>query len=145
MSSAPSIVVHHLRDSRGQRIIWLLEELEVPYEVKVYEHIPPRLAPPEMGKLHPLGKSPIITDGEITLAESGAVVEYLLTKYGKGKGMPSPEGWVDNLYCERVCLSGGTSNSSPSGKDTHYAEGTLMPLRELEFPGVLRGPMKNGV
>ena len=70
------IVVHHLNNSRSQRILWLLEELELPYEVKRYQRDPQTLlAPPELRKIHPLGKSPVITDGERTLAESGAIIE----------------------------------------------------------------------
>jgi len=110
MTEAAGIVVHHLETSRSQRILWLLEELEVPYTVKYYKRLPTKLAPPELKKVHPLGKSPIITDGDVTLAESGAIVAYLLTKYGNGKGQPPPEGVIDDLYYK------------------HYAEGSLMPL-----------------
>ncbi|KZO89441.1 thioredoxin-like protein, partial [Calocera viscosa TUFC12733] len=95
---AAKLIVHHLDDSRSQRVLWLLEELELPYEIKYYKRLPSRQAPPELKKVHPLGKSPIITDGAVTIAESGAIVEYLLAKYGKGKFVPTEEGWVDNLY-----------------------------------------------
>lgn len=103
MSETPTpsrIEVYHLADSRSQRILWLLEELGVPYEAKRFEHVPPRFAPPIFKKMHPLGKSPIITDGDIVLAESGAIVEYLIAKYGKGRYTPNDEGFVDNIYCE---------------------------------------------
>ena len=83
------IKVHHLNNSRSQRILWLLEELELPYEIVKYqrmEGIP--LAPPELKQVHPLGKSPVITDGNRTIAESGAIVEYVLDTYGKGRLRP---------------------------------------------------------
>ncbi|KAG8905337.1 hypothetical protein FRC01_008395 [Tulasnella sp. 417] len=104
-----TITVHYLVNSRAQRILWLLEELEVPYEVKRYERVN-LLAPPEFYKVHPLGKSPVITDGDLTIAESGAIVEYIIAKYGKGKLQPEESGWLDNVYF------------------SHYSEGTLMPL-----------------
>ncbi|KAL4258562.1 GST N-terminal domain-containing protein [Pleurotus pulmonarius] len=105
-----TIVVHHLNDSRSQRILWLLEELGLPYEIKKYQRTKQRLAPPELLAINPLGKSPVITDGDVTLAESGAIVEYLIGRYGNGKGQPTEAGKVDNLYF------------------THYAEGSLMPI-----------------
>ena len=85
------ITLHHLENSRSQRVLWLLEELGVPYEVKRYERDPKTmLAPPELAAVHPLGKSPVITDGEVTVAESGAIVEYLLDTYGQGRLRPQP-------------------------------------------------------
>jgi len=87
--------VHHLNNSRSQRILWLLEELGTPYEIKRYQRNPEtRLAPPELQEVHPLGKSPAITDGDVRIAESGAVVDYIIRRYGKGTMMPplgSPE------------------------------------------------------
>jgi len=84
------ITVHHLNNSRSQRILWLLEELGLDYEVKRYQRNPQTmLAPPELRAVHPLGKSPIITDGDLTLAESGAIVEYLADRYGAGKLAPA--------------------------------------------------------
>ncbi|KAG9019088.1 hypothetical protein FRB95_005793, partial [Tulasnella sp. JGI-2019a] len=79
--SEPStgLVLHHLNNSRSQRILWLLEELQVPYEIKKYQRLPSKLAPPELRAIHPLGHSPIITNGDVTLAESGAIVEYIIT------------------------------------------------------------------
>ncbi len=89
------IVVHHLNNSRSQRVLWLLEELGVPYEVKRYERNPQTmLAPPELLAVHPLGKSPVITDDGKTIAETGAIVEYILATYGQGRLIPaagSPE------------------------------------------------------
>jgi len=115
MTSEPTaaenkIVVHYLSDSRSQRIVWLLEELEVSYEIKRYERLPSLLAPPELKKVHPLGKSPVITDGDVTVAESGAIVEYLIKKYGQCK-IQSLDGqqWLDDVYY------------------SHFAEGTIMP------------------
>ena len=81
--------VHHLNNSRSQRILWLLEELGAPYEIVHYKRMSPvPLAPPELKKVHPLGKSPVITDGNHTIAESGAIVEYILDKYGNGRLRP---------------------------------------------------------
>lgn len=86
------IIVHHLNNSRSQRILWLLEELGLPYEVKRYERDKKTmLAPPELKAVHPLGKSPVITDGDHVLAESGAIIEYLVNKYGNGRLKPSTE------------------------------------------------------
>src|SRR5471032_2513605 len=106
------VVVHHLNNSRSQRVLWLLEELGVPYEVKRYERdAKTMLAPPELLAIHPLGKSPVITDGEVVLAESGAIIEYLVDKYGAGRLKPpagSPQA-LKYLYW------------------MHYAEGSAMP------------------
>jgi glutathione S-transferase len=80
------ITLHHLNNSRSQRILWLLEELGLDYEIKRYERDKKTMfAPPELKKIHPLGKSPVITDGDLTIAESGAIIEYLVNKYGQGK------------------------------------------------------------
>ncbi|CCO32554.1 Glutathione S-transferase 3 OS=Schizosaccharomyces pombe (strain 972 / ATCC 24843) GN=gst3 PE=1 SV=3 [Rhizoctonia solani AG-1 IB] len=107
--SPSTVIVHHLNNSRSQRILWLLEELEIPYEIKKWERTPEMVAPAQLKEIHPLGNSPVIQDGDLVLAESGAIVEYLITKYGKGRFSPSDAGWTSNLYY------------------THYAEGTLMP------------------
>ncbi len=87
------LVVHHLNNSRSQRILWLLEELGAPYEIKFYQRdATTNLAPPELLAVNPLGKSPVITDGDITIAESGAIVDYIQRKYGAGKlGAPAGE------------------------------------------------------
>ena len=83
------IIVHHLNNSRSQRVLWLLEELGVSYEIKHYQRdAKTMLAPPELRAVHPLGKSPVITDGDLTIAESGAIVEYLVDRYGKGSLKP---------------------------------------------------------
>src|SRR2546429_9516372 len=85
------LTLHHLNDSRSQRILWLLEELGMPYEMKRYQrNAETRLAPPELAKIHPLGKSPVITDGGTTIAESGAAVDYIIRRYGKGGWMRAP-------------------------------------------------------
>ena len=84
------LTLHHLNDSRSQRILWLLEELAVPYEMKRYQRNPEtRLAPPELKAVHPLGKSPVITDGDLTIAESGAIVDYIIRRHGEGRLMPA--------------------------------------------------------
>ncbi|MCE9657971.1 MAG: glutathione S-transferase [Burkholderiales bacterium] len=85
------ITVHHLNNSRSQRVLWLLEELGVAYEIQKYQRdAKTMLAPPELLKVHPLGKSPVITDGDVTVAESGAIIEYLLERYGAGRLQPAP-------------------------------------------------------
>src|ERR1051326_9633127 len=85
------LTVHHLNNSRSQRILWLLEELELPYEIVRYQRLSPvPFAPPELKAVHPLGKSTVVTDGESTIAESGAIVEYILDKYGNGRLRPKP-------------------------------------------------------
>lgn len=84
------ITLHHLNNSRSQRILWLLEELGVPYEIKRYQRdAKTMLAPPELRAIHPLGKSPVITDGDLTIAESGAIIEYLNDRYGHGRLIPA--------------------------------------------------------
>ncbi|MBI3309720.1 MAG: glutathione S-transferase, partial [Serratia liquefaciens] len=85
------IIVHHLNNSRSQRILWFLEELGVPYQVQRYQRDPQTmLAPPELKKIHPLGKSPVIVDGDLTLAESGAIIEYLQEAYdAQGQFIPT--------------------------------------------------------
>jgi len=120
------IVVHHLNNSRSQRILWLLEELGLPYEVKRYQRdAKTMLAPPELRAVHPLGKSPVITDGDITLAESGAIIEYLAGKYGAGKFMPA-EGTPERVQCSYWL---------------HFAEGSAMPplLLKLIFDRIESG------
>ena len=77
------LTVHHLETSRSQRILWLLEELGVPYDIRRYSRDPvTKLAPPELKRVHPLGKSPVITEGDLVVAESGAIIEYLAKRYG---------------------------------------------------------------
>jgi glutathione S-transferase len=106
------LTVHHLNNSRSQRVLWLLEELGVPYEIKRYERDPKTmLAPPELRAVHPLGKSPVITDDGLTIAESGAIVEYLIDKYGHGRFAPAS----------------GTPERLRYTYWLHYAEGSAMP------------------
>jgi glutathione S-transferase len=106
------IVVHHLNSSRSQRVLWLLEELDVAYEVKRYERDPRTLyAPPELRAVHPLGKSPVITDGDLTVAESGAILEYIVDRYGGGRLIPAA----------------GTPERLRYTYWLHYAEGSAMP------------------
>ena len=95
------ITVHHLNNSRSQRILWLLEELGLPYEVVKYErNSETRLAPSALKTVHPLGKAPVIIDDGRTLAESGAIMEYILRKYGKGRLTPpeASQAYFDHLY-----------------------------------------------
>ena len=122
------ITVHHLNNSRSQRVLWLLEELEVPYEVKRYQRdAATMLAPASLKAVHPLGKSPVIADGEVTLAESGAIIEYLAGKYAGGRLLP-PAGTPERLRFTYWM---------------HYAEGSLMPplLMSLIFNRVRTSPM----
>ncbi len=84
------LTVHHLNNSRSQRVLWLLEELGVPYEIVRYQRQPDMRAPKELRAIHPLGKSPVITDNGNTIAESGAIIEYLIATYGNGRLIPPP-------------------------------------------------------
>lgn len=114
----PPIIVHHLNNSRSQRVLWLLEELGLPYEVKRYQRdAKTMLAPPELRAVHPLGKSPVIVDGDVTLAESGAIVEYLVAKYDRGALAPTS----------------GTPERLRYTYWLHYAEGSAMPLLLLKL------------
>ncbi|HEU4645642.1 MAG TPA: glutathione S-transferase [Burkholderiales bacterium] len=122
------IVVHHLNNSRSQRVLWLLEELGLDYEVRRYQrNAKTMLAPPELRAVHPLGKSPVIEDAGQVLAESGAIVEYLAERYGEGRLVP-PAGTPERLRY-RYWL--------------HFAEGTAQPplLLKLLFDRVDKGPM----
>jgi glutathione S-transferase len=123
-----TITVHHLENSRSQRVLWLLEELGLAYEIRAYKRDRKTgLAPPELKQVHPLGKSPVVTDGDITVAESGAIVEYLVETYGKGRlvppaGTPERRRWTYWL---------------------HFAEGSAMPplLMTLVFNRVKAAKM----
>jgi glutathione S-transferase len=112
------ITVHHLENSRSQRILWLLEELGLQYEITKYARDPnTNLAPPELQKLHPLGKAPIVTDGDKTLAESGAIIEYLVNTYDDGRLRPvdgTPQRLLYNYWL-------------------HYAEGSFLSLMLLSL------------
>jgi glutathione S-transferase len=119
------ITVHHLNNSRSQRVLWLLEELALPYEIVKYERDPKTmLAPATLRAVHPLGKSPVITDGEATLAESGAILEYLVETYGKraSDGAAPPDAAVLTVPTP------GTPEHRLCRYFMHYAEGSLMPL-----------------
>ena len=106
------LIVHHLQNSRSQRVLWLLEELGVPYEVKRYERDPKTmLAPASLRAVHPLGKSPVITDDGKTIAETGAIVEYILGRYGNGRLIPPAD--TDERLRYTYWL--------------HFAEGSAMP------------------
>jgi len=112
------IEVHHLNESRSRRITWLLEELGLEYKIIKYQRDPKtRLAPPELLKIHPLGKAPVIKDGDEVIFESGAVVEYLIRRYGKGRLAPAPDTSDYNRYIEFL----------------HYAEGSAMLPLMLKF------------
>ncbi len=128
------ITVHHLETSRSQRVLWLLEELGVPYEIVLYKrNRKTRLAPPELKVIHPLGKSPVITDGDVTVAESGAILEYLAERYGSNAqgdlaGLLPQPGTPAHLQC-RFWM--------------HFAEGSLMNwlVMKLVFMTIPTQPM----
>src|ERR1700712_4416651 len=104
------LTVHHLNESRSQRILWLLEGLGVPYDIKFYERdAKTRLAPPELKAVHPLGKSPVITDDGETIIESGAIVDYIIRKYGNGRLQPAVDGPDYTRYVEWLHYSEGSA------------------------------------
>ena len=122
------ITLHHLNNSRSQRVLWLLEELGLEYEIKRYERdATTMLAPPELRAVHPLGKSPVITEDGVTVAESGAIIEYLLDRHGHGRFIPAA----------------GTSERLRYTYWLHYAEGSAMPplLLALIFSRLPKSPM----
>lgn len=124
------ITVHHLNNSRSQRVLWLLEELGLDYEIVRYQRDPDMFAPPELKAIHPLGKSPVITDNGLTIAETGAIVDYILDTYAQGRLVPAdPKARLQMRYW------------------LHYAEGSAMPLLLLRLitsqlparvPGLIR-------
>ncbi len=122
------ITVHHLNNSRSQRILWLLEELGLEYEIKRYERDKTNMrAPASLRAIHPLGKSPVITDGDVTVAESGAIIEYLLEQYGAGRLTPAARTTARLRFTYWL----------------HFAEGSAMTplLMKLVFNRVETGPM----
>jgi glutathione S-transferase len=122
------IIVHHLNNSRSQRVLWLLEELGLGYEVRRYQRDPQTmLAPPELRAVHPLGKSPVVTDGPNVLAESGAILEYLVEVHGGGRMVPPP----------------GSPERLRYRYWMHYAEGSAMPplLLKLVFDRIAKAKM----
>lgn len=122
------IVVHHLNHSRSQRVLWLLEELGLPYRIEFYERNKKTLlAPPALKKVHPLGKSPVVVDGDLVLAESGNIMETLVERHGEGRLAPTP----------------GTPERQRWRYWLHYAEGSLMPplLMKLVFDQVEKAPL----
>jgi len=111
------LTVHHLNNSRSQRVLWLLEELGRPYEIVRYQRQADLRAPKDLRAIHPLGKSPVITDGGKTIAESGAIVEYIVGTYGEGRLVPAPDTPERLRYTYWL----------------HYAEGSAMPLLLLKL------------
>jgi glutathione S-transferase len=123
------ITVHHLNNSRSQRVLWLLEELGLPYEIRHWQRDPKTmLAPPGLREVHPLGKSPVLVDGEVTVAESGAIVDYLVERHGGAGRLAPPPGTPEHLRY-RYWL--------------HFAEGSAMPplLMKLVFDQIARAKM----
>ncbi len=128
------LTVHHLETSRSQRVLWLLEELGVPYELRRYQRDPAtRLAPPELRLVHPLGKSPVITDADVVVAESGAIIEYLVERYGHLA--PAELSHLEPLR--------GTQEHRECRFWMHYAEGSLMNwlVMKLVFKTIPTQPM----
>lgn len=122
------ITVHHLDNSRSQRVLWMLEELGLPYEIVRYRRdADTQLAPASLKRVHPLGKAPVLVDGTITMAESGAIIDYLAQRYGREALLPAPE---TPAYREYVYW-------------LHYAEGSLMPplLVRFIFDQIQAAPM----
>jgi glutathione S-transferase len=117
------LTVHHLNDSRSQRVLWLLEELGTPYEIRPYaRNATTRLAPPELATVHPLGKSPVVEDDGLTLIESGAIVDYIIRRHGGGRLQPAA----------------GTRDFEAYNQWLHYAEGSAMlPLMLKLYTGRL--------
>ena len=117
------LTVHHLNDSRSQRILWLLEELELPYEIKLYQRdAVTRLAPPELKAVHPLGKSPVLTCDGATIIESGAIIDHVLRHQGAGRLMPAADSADYEAYVQWL----------------HYAEGSAMlPLLMKMYTGMI--------
>lgn len=112
------IVVHHLNNSRSQRVLWLLEELGIEYEIKFYQRDPKTmLAPESLHQVHPLGKSPVITDADFAVAESGAIIEYIIDRYANGRLVPAS----------------GTPEHLRYTYWLHYAEGSAMPLLVMQL------------
>lgn len=118
------LTVHHLNDSRSQRILWLLEELGTPYDLKIYHRdAQTRLAPPELKAVHPLGKSPVITDGDRTVHETGAIIDYVIRRHGGGRLQPAVGGADYDAYVQWL----------------HYGEGSAMlPLMLNMYVGRLK-------
>ncbi len=121
------ITLHHLNNSRSQRILWLLEELGLEYEVVRYARDESMLAPASLRAVHPLGKAPVLVDGELTLAESAAIIEHLLDAHGAGLLRPAPGTKEHRLFTYWL----------------HYAEGSAMPplLLHLVFTQIEHGPV----
>jgi len=122
------IVLHHLNNSRSQRVLWLLEELGLAYTIEFHQRQPSLRAPADLRAIHPLGKSPVIVDGDNTIAESGAIIEYLVDRYGKGRLVPPPDTEARLRYTRYTYW-------------LHYAEGSLMPPLLVELlAGQIAGP-----
>jgi glutathione S-transferase len=134
MKDASMLVVHHLNNSRSQRVLWLLEELGLPYELKVYPRDPKtRLAPAALKQIHPMGKSPVITDGDLVVAESGAILEYLMERYAQ----PAAQADAPAL------TQPGTPEHMQCRYWMHFAEGSLMNwlVMKLVFMTIPKQPM----
>jgi len=117
------LTIHHLNNSRSQRVLWLLEELELDYRIETYQRdAETSLAPPELLAVHPLGKSPVLTDGDETVIESGAIIDYIVRRHGDGRLAPRPGSSEHEHYLQWL----------------HYAEGSaILPLMLKMYTGRL--------
>jgi glutathione S-transferase len=118
VAASDELVLHHLNASRSLRLLWLLEELGVPFSVKAYHRVDGR-APPALSQVHPLGKSPVITDGGVVVAESGNIVEHLLATRDAARALQPTAGDAAGNAMHRFIL--------------HYAEGSVMPLIVMDY------------
>ena len=131
------LTVHHLGKSQSERVVWLCEELGIPYELKNYARAP-LLAPPEYKALHPIGAAPVITDGDLVLAESGAIVEYIIARYGNGHAdlpqLARPRQISAGHYNGLILDHGGECNRSGQGKEGHSDKKMLLPTFHKRHP-----------
>jgi glutathione S-transferase len=132
-TGAATITVHHLNQSRSQRILWLLEELSLPYTIAFYERDAHNMAPASLRSIHPLGKSPIVTEGDQVIAESGAIIDYIIRHHGKGRLCPDPAAAAYDNYLYWL----------------HYAEGSAVTpfviMSIVEAFGAKAAPLKRRV
>ncbi|MDB6061329.1 MAG: gstA3 [Verrucomicrobiaceae bacterium] len=121
------VTIYHLNNSRSERIVWLMEELDLPYELQTFQREPNMMAPQAYRDIHPLGHAPIIRDGETLMVESGAIIEYLLNRYGNGRLQPKTDSADFGRYLQWM----------------HYAEGSAMSNLLLEYVGSMMKPEKS--
>ena len=138
------ITVHHLEHSRSQRVLWMLEELGVPYEVRRWKREADMMAPPDLRRIHPLGKSPILVDGELTLAETGLILTYLCERYGSGSLAPPGTGPAPTTPPSTASSPPGSA-SGTSGQGPTAPAPSGSPRRSPRPPGAPLPPPPRGV